>query len=421
MRRLLVIASLFVGLLVPFTSVHGASGYADLAFLKQWQQGEALSPNFWGPLANAKEGLQEDYKEATGGKRLVQYFDKGRMELTGGAVTNGLLASELVKGRLQTGDDTFQPKSAPALSMAGDPNSGAPTYHEIATTGNGATTPKPDRTGQELRGAITHGIYAEANAKPGIGDIAMAFFDPETKHNVMRAFLDYRNKVGLTTVGLAVTEPLAAKFRVGGVVHSGAVQVFERRVLTYTLDNPDPFKVEMGNIGQHYYQWRYGTTPVAIVPTSAPSSAPMPAKAADGLTATDSTGFVRAYILPGWKHDATFEFGAVTLALIGPGPTALGFTVVSGAKNLDDAAAAVRNSTSGDITTRKVGAITSTSVGGEDGRTFAYITDNSSGTSYGKFWIATHGGKTLIAISSSPDSDSTVLDSILTTVQFLMA
>ena len=35
------------------------------------------------------------------------------------------------------------------------------------------------------------------------------------------------------------------------------VQVFQRRLLTYTASNPDPFRVEFGNIGKHYYQWRY--------------------------------------------------------------------------------------------------------------------------------------------------------------------
>lgn len=35
------------------------------------------------------------------------------------------------------------------------------------------------------------------------------------------------------------------------------VQVFERCVLTYTADNPPAFQVEMGNIGVHYYRWRY--------------------------------------------------------------------------------------------------------------------------------------------------------------------
>ena len=43
------------------------------------------------------------------------------------------------------------------------------------------------------------------------------------------------------------------------------VQAFERRVLTHAPDNPDGWRVEAGNVGQHYYQWRYsqlGTSPI---------------------------------------------------------------------------------------------------------------------------------------------------------------
>ena len=35
------------------------------------------------------------------------------------------------------------------------------------------------------------------------------------------------------------------------------MQLYERRVLTYVPDNPAGYKVEMGNVGQHYFQWRY--------------------------------------------------------------------------------------------------------------------------------------------------------------------
>jgi hypothetical protein len=40
------------------------------------------------------------------------------------------------------------------------------------------------------------------------------------------------------------------------------VQLFQRRVVTYQPDAPEGFKVQMGNIGAHYYDWRYnsGTT-----------------------------------------------------------------------------------------------------------------------------------------------------------------
>jgi len=63
-------------------NVGAAGGFANPAFQTQWQQGEAITPNFWGPLALAHDGRQEPYVEAPGGSRLVQYFDKARMELT---------------------------------------------------------------------------------------------------------------------------------------------------------------------------------------------------------------------------------------------------------------------------------------------------------------------------------------------------
>ena len=44
------------------------------------------------------------------------------------------------------------------------------------------------------------------------------------------------------------------------------MQCFERRCLTYTPDNPDGWQVEAGNVGQHYYAWRYGAAPVTPVP-----------------------------------------------------------------------------------------------------------------------------------------------------------
>ena len=46
--------------------------------------------------------------------------------------------------------------------------------------------------------------------------------------------------------------------KVGGVERDVLLQCFERRCLTYTPSNPDGWKVEMGNVGRHYYAWRYG-------------------------------------------------------------------------------------------------------------------------------------------------------------------
>ncbi|MCA1669216.1 MAG: hypothetical protein LC793_17855 [Thermomicrobia bacterium] len=251
---LMLLLSLALG--VPLAA---ANDFADPAFALQWQAGEAIAPNFWGPLATAQEGRQEPYRDAAGGRRLVQYFDKGRMELTNGTVTNGRLAAELVTGQIQTGDVAFQSKAPPAIPIAGDPDNPGPTYLHLSTTGaillanapkqlGSYTLPFVSSSGEVLRGGGEPPPYA-----------AYALYEFATHHNVSRAFYDYREKVGLPTIGLAISEPFFTTVTVAGQQKQVLVQVFERRVLTYTDSNPDAFKVEMGNIGLHYYQWRQTT------------------------------------------------------------------------------------------------------------------------------------------------------------------
>jgi LPXTG-site transpeptidase (sortase) family protein len=47
------------------------------------------------------------------------------------------------------------------------------------------------------------------------------------------------------------------------------VQLFERRVLTYTPSNQAAFQVEMGNVGRHYFTWRYPSGGLTETPASA--------------------------------------------------------------------------------------------------------------------------------------------------------
>ena len=62
----------------------------------------------------------------------------------------------------------------------------------------------------------------------------------------------------LFVVGRPISEPYWARVKVAGVEKDVLMQAFERRVLTYTPDNPAEWRVEMGNVGQHYLRWRYG-------------------------------------------------------------------------------------------------------------------------------------------------------------------
>ena len=52
--------------------------------MQQYEMGETTLINFWGPLATARDGQIEPYVEGSvngqAGARLVQYFDKARMD-----------------------------------------------------------------------------------------------------------------------------------------------------------------------------------------------------------------------------------------------------------------------------------------------------------------------------------------------------
>jgi glucose/arabinose dehydrogenase len=293
-----------VALLLPFlvalvTPTRAATAFASDRFQAQWQQGEAILPNFWGPLATAKDGQLEPYAEGTAQAicapgsgagcgqiimphmRLVQYFDKARMEQTtpASSVTNGLLTVELLSGRVQIGDTQFEQRQPARVPVAGDPDNVFPTYADLqSVTAKVAQDNAPVTL--LLRASGGPGQYAAGASDP---QAAVSDYDTVTGHRVAKAFADFRAKAGVPAVGLAVTEPFWAEVKVAGMPRTVMVQGFERRVLTYTPTNPDPFKVEFGNIGQQYYTWRASTdtgtvTPPSATSTAAPASAlPLPA------------------------------------------------------------------------------------------------------------------------------------------------
>jgi hypothetical protein len=306
MRRIIAIAGSCAILLSLF---HGApagaaSAFASAAFRQQWQAGEAVTPNFWGPLATAHEGQQEPYKEAPGGQRLVQYFDKGRMELTDGTVTNGLLATELVTGRVQMGDKTFESRPPPAIPVAGDSDNPGLTYAALAGTAKALFDAAPARTGGVTQAVVSAAGDISVGTTSADSLATFAAYDATTKHNVPRAFADYRARAGLPTIGYALSEPFFTTVKVAGVQRQVMVQVFERRVLTYTATNPAAFQVEMGNVGSHYYQWRYGASNVpAPAANSSPSSDIVTATptlnwSGYGIAAKGVTAIHAAWIVP---------------------------------------------------------------------------------------------------------------------------
>jgi cytochrome c553 len=262
----------------------GPDGFAHPAFRALWAVADdpvaarqAGRSWLWGPAGFAV--AWEDYAEAPGGKRLVQYFDKTRMEITDidgnpsgdGYVTNGLLARELVLGLIQQGNDRFAlHRPANTINVAGDPDDrDGPTYASFSRL----LGPAPASQAAVMATIDRAGNVGQNGALGNYTDYVQ--YVAETGHNIPRVFWDFLNSTGpinragqLETgpvfdpwwrpTGFPITEAYWARVKVDGQVRDVLIQVFQRRVLTYTPDNPPAFQVEMGNVGRHYYQWRYG-------------------------------------------------------------------------------------------------------------------------------------------------------------------
>lgn len=282
------LASALIALVLPsIMAVQAAGSFATPAFQQQWQQGEAIAPNFWGPLATARDGQHEPYKEAPGGQRLVQYFDKTRMELTNpasGIVTNGLLTVELKTGRLQVGDNAFEQRQPAQVNIAGDPGTDGPTYADLAQLQE--HFPHKDQIDVGLF-RYAHGRFDilplgdplyDVLGNPSVNTLGAYTEDPAGRYGqyVFPPFADYIRSLPLPmdqTTGYPIAPLFVAEVKIAGIPTYVAIQAFERRVLTYNPGNANRFKVEFGNIGQHYYTWRYGAAP-PLPSTPPPSTAP---------------------------------------------------------------------------------------------------------------------------------------------------
>jgi hypothetical protein len=284
-----------LGMLVGVAAPAAAEQMASQYFFNTWSQtdqpvsaGVVNRTWMWGPGPNTA-GLSEAYEESPNHQRLVQYFDKTRMEIThpdGDAssewyVTNGLLARELVTGQLQTGDNQFESHAPAQVNVAGDANDpNGPTYATFNTLMGYGAIPNGWVITQTVDRAGNVGVDDNLSSY----NVTAVDIGAPTNHTMASVFWDFINSSGtvyqngnyvdgkLFTVpiyvtGYPLTEPYWTNVLVGGVQKQVLVQVFERRVLTYTPSNPDGWKVEAGNVGQHYYQWRY----VDLQQTPAPS------------------------------------------------------------------------------------------------------------------------------------------------------
>ena len=242
------------------------------------EQGMESRTWMWGPDANTPV-MQEPYEEADGGMRDVQYTDKSRMEMpvhpvapdSAWFITQGLLATELMTGEMQLGDATFVQHDPSNAYVAGDPvNNQSPTYAQM-----GQLMDQPARpTGEVITEVIAaDGSISSDGSLAGHG-VTGALHVGETDHTIASVFWDFMNSTGTVyangqfghgpvfnnpfyAIGFPITEAYWGHVTVGGDPQMVLNQCFERRCLTFTPDNDPGWQVESGNIGQHYYDWRY--------------------------------------------------------------------------------------------------------------------------------------------------------------------
>ncbi|HKP52112.1 MAG TPA: hypothetical protein VJ183_05625 [Chloroflexia bacterium] len=273
-----------------------AQGYpfADPAFERVWRRTDWLVLNskvkrsyFWGP-GPISPSLNEQYAEGIGGTHRVQYFDKSRMEINNPNgnrndkffVTNGLLTTELITGKMQVGDYDFITRWPADIPIASDvDDQSAPTYASfrgaIARTDANAVGKVVinlvSRTGalDFVHGGAPYMTYDTYNVKN-------AYYEAATKHNIPDVFWSFLNATGQVmsdnnqqvnarlndpyfyATGYPIADAYWASVKIEGKVGTPVlIQPYQRRVLTYVPSAPAGFKVQMGNIGQHYYDWRY--------------------------------------------------------------------------------------------------------------------------------------------------------------------
>jgi hypothetical protein len=288
MRRIFVgVASLAMASMVMVNTVAAAPQIVTAAFARVWdRQDRAVAEQVtdrswtWGPAPISPE-MREFYVEGPGGKRTVQYFDKSRMEINDPTadpnsqwyVTNGLLPIELMTGRMQVGNNQFEFRGPAKVSAIGDPDN-FPTYADLLPFYQSPGAVNPGDLGKPATGMINpDGTISGFNDYANDG--ATILVRGENNHGVAKAFVDFMNQRGLVSqdgsyvedqvynplfvFGLPVSGAYWVKTKVGGKEMPVLFQVFERRVLTYNPANPPAFRVEMGNVGQHYYKWRSGT------------------------------------------------------------------------------------------------------------------------------------------------------------------
>jgi hypothetical protein len=324
------------GLLSPrLAAAAPPEGFASAYIRAIWQRddgavaaGSISQPWMWGPGPFYTN--YEPDADAPEGNHLVQYFDKGRLEVNDPNgdvrspwfVTSGLLVAEMVAGSAGTGAKSFYRLGPANIPVAGD--QGAPTYADFASH----TGPSPGSDGQPVTALLRAGGATGSVDSPPAA-VKLTSLEVTTGHywaDIFRRFATDAARPSqfdwLHTLGYPITDPYWLRVTIGGKPATVLAQLFERRVLTYNPSNPPATQVEMGNAGRHYFNWRYHNLHSAGLRTGYAvhmSVGPAPTRAvhvAESATIANTTGQVlhSAVLRAAWHNwDGVFTMRAASV------------------------------------------------------------------------------------------------------------
>lgn len=217
-------------------------------------------------------------------ERPVLYWDKARMEVNAPSadpsgqyyVTNGLLVSEMVSGQVQVGVNPvrYAGRASAEVPFGDLDDPTGPTFRSFG----GHLQDAPLAVGQPVTQTLDRAGQVGATEASGVTCQVVV---QETKHCVAAPFWSFLNQRGpifdftseaivdgalfdplFYATGLPISEPYWITVQSAKKPTRVLIQLFERRTLTYNPANPVASRVEMGNVGLQYYNWRY----TAILP-----------------------------------------------------------------------------------------------------------------------------------------------------------
>ncbi|MEZ4572486.1 MAG: 6-bladed beta-propeller [Thermomicrobiales bacterium] len=237
---------------------------------------------------------------ATDGSMLRQGSDGDHQSPSGDSgstwyVTNGLLVVELIQA---VAGRRFYLQGHAAVNVAGDADDPAgPTYAAFET----CSARHPPRPGVTLTMRLSRSGRVTPDPELAEQGLTVARIDDVTNHSIASPFWDFMTSSGTIwdgtsyvqaplfenayfATGRPITEPYWANVKVAGTYQDVLMQCFERRCLTYNPANAPEWRVEAGNVGRHYYDWRYAqpagtataTTTAPAMPTATSTIAPSP-------------------------------------------------------------------------------------------------------------------------------------------------